>query len=118
MALVAGLNSSTGKLQDVKASPDGELLVKDSITALENLSSTTSATPGTVTSIAFTNTSKNVFIKNVHTSAATLEVSFDAGLTYISLLQNESISVDIARDTIIVKSTLTASVAYTLYVGE
>jgi hypothetical protein len=76
---------------------------------------TTNATPDTADEIEFDYTSINVFV-----SAGTdgiVQFSFDGGTSYLSLNPGESFSIDIAMNSIHVKSAV-AGAAYTVIVGS
>jgi hypothetical protein len=72
-------------------------------------SGNTGATPDAVTTVNFYRTgtdkmlSQTVFIKNTHASQ-TLSVSFDADVSFYDLASGESVTVDVARYSIRVKS--------------
>ena len=79
-------------------------------TTATSYSGTTNSTPGVITEIDFTNISGSIYIKNTD-STNILLVSFDDKVTWFSLAAGISISIDVARESIFVKST-SASVTY------
>lgn len=120
MALIAGISTTTGGVQNVHVNPSGEMLVSTTgpgTTSGESFSGNTSATPTTVTTLTFAATSNSISVLN-NGSAGILEVSFDAGTSYLPLSPSQSVDIDIAIASLKLKSTLTASVPYVVLVGE
>lgn len=76
---------------------------------------TTNATPDTADEIEFDYTSINVFV--AAGTDGVVQFSFDGGTTYLSLNPGESFSIDIAMNSIHVKSAV-AGAAYTVIVGS
>jgi len=74
------------------------------------LDGTTSSTPNEQTEIEFGVTSEGIYLHNTDAANA-MSVSFDGGGTFFPLAAGAEISVDLARDSIIVQSA-SASVPY------
>ena len=79
-------------------------------------SGTTNATPNTITKITFSAPSGSIYVKNTDPTNVLL-VSFDGQTTWWSLAAGISISIDLARSDISVKS-VSASVTYVCLVVQ